>query len=152
VLAYIEPDTSDNSFATVVIGNTFYKITREKKSGWRFRLFRIPDQSGICEFIPFYIRRGGRLRADHANIILGSRMLKARAWYLRLENGLDIDLDVKGRSGGATMTINLNLRHGMSDQFTGSLDVIMFGVWLVLQWEAISLPTPSGPPILFEGL
>ena len=155
VLARIEKG-EEGSFARVIVEEAKYEVIRGKRSGWGFVLVRLLNRDVMCEFSPFHIRRGGRLRWGSSAIGLRSDIFRPRRWYFTVEGRRSVSVDVGAVRGGTragTENIEMRLCVEQTIQMVPEiLSIIAFGCWLIVQWEATSMTMSSGPPILLENL
>jgi hypothetical protein len=140
------------SFGRVIVGDAVYDIVRRTRSGWHFAIVQPPSESTVCEFVPFRVRSGGCLRCGNVEMQLRRRPLGSWQWYFKSMDGHGVLADARAgpedrRLGGRSIEVRQRAGHTF-DIDASALLVLVFGCWLIAQWEAVPMRASSGPPIL----
>ncbi len=138
-LARIEPD------ASLTCGGREYGIYRTKKHGWHYAVKASEDDRLVCEFEPFRVLRGGRLRTGSAVLKLHGRPLRSKSWRFTSDAGARIEVASK-LSPRERSKFRLTLR--VEDSLAPIPEapiVLAFGCWLALNWEDAPLGPAVGP-------
>jgi hypothetical protein len=145
-------DGKPGTFACVVIGEAEYDVVRRARSGWRCALVRSSDESTVCDFIPFRIKSGGCLHWGNVVIQLRRRPLASWQWCFRKVDDRCVLADAKAgpedaRLGDRTLQIRQRGEQAF-DMRSSALIVLVFGCWLIAQWEAVPMRASNLPPVI----
>jgi hypothetical protein len=152
ILASVE-DGKPGTAACVLVGDARYDIIRGTGSGWHFVVARRSSSDAVCEFLPFRIRSGGRLRWGNVDIQLRRRPLGSWQWYFRLADDRRVLADARAtpedrRLGRGGIEVRQRTEQPF-DLASSALVVLVFGCWLVMQLEATPIRASGGPPLLW---
>lgn len=136
VLARVLP-SEDGAFGRVVSSAHEYEIVRLRPNGWHFHLLDRHGEHG--EFLPFRLRRGGRLRLGAEAISLGGRALHHGAWSFSTQDDRQIHATAKhARRGECKASADFEVALEAEDSIgalPASGEALAFGCWLIVQWQ-----------------
>jgi len=132
--------------AHLVSNGREYRIVRTARHGWHYAVTEPGATRRVCEFAPFRIRRGGRLRSGSTTLLMRGRLFRRTGWRFTTDGGSRIE---------ATST------HSWSDRFRFSTVLraedsiaampnapiaLALGCWLIAFWEnSPALPADLAP-------
>jgi hypothetical protein len=139
------------TFARVMVGEAEYDLVRRARSGWHCAIVRSSDENAVCDFLPFRIKSGGRLRWGNVEIQLRRRPLASWQWYFMKMDGRCVLADAKAEREDTRLrgrSIKIRQRGEQAfDMRSSALVVLVFGCWLVVQWEAVPMRASNVPPV-----
>lgn len=163
-LARVELEFDSAATARLIAARREYAIERPKGHGWRYRVVDPASDTVVCDFHPYWLRRGGRLSSGPGgSVVLSTRPFRTRAWRFRTEDGHRIHASV-GRPRGAIeprsdpsgglrrVTVVrggdpavVTLRSGELTSVLPNLAVALaFGCWLIVQYESLPVLGTGG--------
>src|SRR5271165_829648 len=94
VLAGFVPDRS-LPWGGIVVDSRRFEIVRLKRTGWHFALRASDTGEHVCEYIPSWFVRGGRIVGDAAPMRIRGVLLRPRRWAFASEAGMRITAKVE---------------------------------------------------------
>jgi hypothetical protein len=88
----------EGRYGYIVVGGEDYEVTHRGRTGWHFRLIDLRGET-VCEYEPYPVVRGGRLRGRWTDVSLRGVPLRPRRWTFRGEPGWRMGGEVV-RTGG----------------------------------------------------
>jgi hypothetical protein len=146
VIARVE-GADGEALARLVVGDDEYDIVQRRRRGWSFQLVERTSRRQIGDFVPFWIRRGGKIRLTGASVSLRSRLLRPERWTLSSDRGQRVEAIT--RPGETAPTIDAESWRQIlqptgcevifeAGARTGALPnellVLAFGGWLMASW------------------
>jgi hypothetical protein len=163
-LARIEVELNSAITGRVIAAHREYAIVRPKRSGWHYRVVDPPSDTVVCNFHPYWMRRGGRLSsAPGGSVVLSTRPFRTRAWRFTTEDGHRIDASVGPPRGaielrsdpsgevrratvvhtGDPPVVTLRSEDLMS-LLPDAVVTLAFGCWLIVQYESLPMLPMTG--------
>jgi hypothetical protein len=140
----------DGPYGCIVVDGVAYAIQHRGRSGWHFRLLDARGEC-VCQYDPYPLVRGGRLRGRWAVVSLRGAALRARRFTFGGEPGWRLHAEIRAthrlRTVGEGM---VTFESGHEVVLDGELAMrtpevtlaLAFGCWILVERE--SLPAAGG--------
>jgi hypothetical protein len=129
----------------LVAGDREYAIARLRKHGWHYIVVDRSSEHSVCEYLPFRMRRGGRLIASDTTIFLRGKLLRPRLWSFTTESGQRVRAHVitaKRLFDPREPEVVLEADDSVSPISNAAI-MLAFGCWLIVRWASWRGQTPA---------